>query len=153
MNEPHDAAWEFWFTVRKAAAILERQLEAIIAREIGLSLGQFMILSVTGTAPAALTQTAIARELGLTKGTVSRLVESAVTAGWLSVTPDPASRRSRLIALTPAGTDLVRRGDRALVAAPLGLYPNANPETAQATVVMLQQFIAAATGDAGCGLS
>jgi DNA-binding MarR family transcriptional regulator len=144
--DANDPAWEFWFTVRKAAAILERQMEAIITPELGITLGQFMVLSAIDAYPGRLNQTAIADHLGLTKGTVSRLVESGANRGWITVTPDPSSRRSRLVGLTPDGTSLVRQGDQVLESAPLASYPGTNPSGATATVAMLQGFINAARG-------
>jgi len=117
--EAEITAWEFWYSVRKAAAILEREAEAVIVAELGLSFGQFMVLSVIEAHPGPLIATAIADHLGLTKATVSRLIDQGARAGWISVSPDPASRRSRLISLTATGEDLVRRGDAALKKSPL----------------------------------
>jgi len=107
-------AWQFWYNVRKAATIMERSAEAVLSAELHISFGQFMVLSVVDAHPGPLNQTAIADHLGLTKGTVSRLIDAGAKAGWIVVAPDPSSRRSRLISLSPSGEQLVRQGDALL---------------------------------------
>jgi DNA-binding MarR family transcriptional regulator len=111
---PDSHAWNYWFAVRKAAAVMEREAQIVISASTGTSFAQFMVLSVIDAHPVPLIQTAIAEHLGLTKATVSRLIDVGARAGWIDVAPDPASRRSRLISLTDAGTALVRTGDAAL---------------------------------------
>ena len=136
--EAKDTGWEFWYAIRKAAAILERDAEAVVSAELGISFGQFMVLSVIEAHPGPLIQTAIADHLGLTKATVSRLIEQGSRAGWISVGPDPASRRSRLISLTAAGEDLVRRGDAALEASTLASIQSSPAPIRAATATITQ---------------
>lgn len=49
--------------------------------------------------------------MGLTKGTVSRQIDNAVSAGLTTVEVAPHSRRGNVVALTDVGAALVRRGD------------------------------------------
>jgi len=134
-------AWQFWYNVRKAATIMERGAEAILNAKLHISFGQFMVLSVVDAHPGPLNQTAIADHLGLTKGTVSRLIDAGAQAGWIVVAPDPASRRSRLISLSPSGERLVRRGD-ALLEQSFLMQPAATDETSiQAATSTLQDVI------------
>ena len=97
---------------------MERSAEALLSAQLHVSFGQFMVLSVIDAHPGPLSQTAIADHLGLTKSTVSRLIEAGAKAGWIIVAPDPASRRSRLISLSSSGEDLVRQGDALLEQSP-----------------------------------
>jgi len=138
--EPDITAWEFWYSVRKAAAILEREAEAAIAAELHISFGQFMVLSVIDAHPGPLIQTAIAEHLGLTKATVSRLIDQGTRAGWIDVSPDPTSRRSRLINLTSGGEALVRRGDAALAGSSLANL-DADPDAIRGATATLGQVI------------
>ena len=138
-------AWEFWYAVRKAAAILEREAEAVITAELGISFGQFMVLSVIEAHPGPLIQTAIADHLGLTKATVSRLIDQGSRQGWISVGADPASRRSRLISLTSAGAAVVRRGDLALATCPLAGVES-QPAAIGAATAILGQVVDALRG-------
>jgi len=149
--ESEIAAWEFWYSVRKAAAILEREAEAVIATELGISFGQFMVLSVVDAHPGPLNQTAIADHLGLTKATVSRLIDQGSRAGWIGVAPDSASRRSRLISLTAAGEALVRHGDAALKSSPLGNVASSSTKIRTATATLAQVIDALRDPKDPCG--
>lgn len=146
--ESDTTAWEFWYSVRKAAAILEREAEAVVAAELRISFGQFMVLSVIDAHPGALIQTAIADHLGLTKATVSRLIDQGARQGWINVAPDPASRRSRLISLTSEGEALVSRGDAALEASALAGVAT-SPAAIRAASATLEQVIDALHGPQG----
>jgi len=54
-------------------------------------------------AEGLLSQSALARHLGLTKSTVSRLVDQLVERGWARRSPGERDARQRLVELTPAG--------------------------------------------------
>lgn len=56
-----------------------------------------------------LTQQTLAAALGLQKSTVSRLVDQLAAGDLATRTPNPADRRSVLVALTPNGTLRARR--------------------------------------------
>jgi DNA-binding MarR family transcriptional regulator len=104
---PDDLA-TLWFLVHRVAGLMDRAGEALFRRELGISLAQFLVVDAY---PGDLNQQAIADRLGLTKGTVSRQIDNAVTAGRMTVQVSERTRRENHIALTPAGQDLVRRGD------------------------------------------
>jgi DNA-binding MarR family transcriptional regulator len=107
---PDDLA-TLWYLIRRVAAVMDRQGDALCHRELGISLAQFLVLSVVDAYPGPLSQQAIADRLGLTKGTVSRQIDAAAAAGLMSVQVAPHTRRENAVALTKAGTALVRRGD------------------------------------------
>lgn len=108
---PDDLA-TLWYLIRRVAASMDRQGEALFRRELGISLAQFLVLSVVDAHPGPLSQQAVADRLGLTKGTVSRQIEAAVAAGLMTVQVAAHTRRENAVALTKAGTALVRRGDK-----------------------------------------
>lgn len=107
---PDDLA-TLWFLTRRVAGLMDRGGETLFQRKLGISLAQFLVLSVVDAYPGDLNQQEIADRLGLTKGTVSRQIDRAVRAGRMSVEVAPHSRRENFVSLTAAGTDLVRRGD------------------------------------------
>jgi DNA-binding MarR family transcriptional regulator len=107
---PDDFA-TLWFLVRRVAALMDRSGEELFRSRLGVSLAQFLVLSVVDAHPGPLNQQAIAERVGLTKGTVSRQIEQATSAGLMQVEVAAHSRRENSVSLTPAGTDLVRRGD------------------------------------------
>ena len=111
-------AWDetatLWFLVRQVAARMDRVGDALCREEVGVSLAQFLVLSVVDAHPGPLSQQAVADRLGLTKGTVSRQIDLAVEAGRMTVQTAPHSRREHIVRLTPAGAALVRLGDQVL---------------------------------------
>lgn len=133
---PDDLA-TLWYLIRRVAGLLDRNGEALFQRELGISLAQFLVLSVVDAHAGPLSQQAIADRLGLTKGTVSRQIEKAVNAGWMTAEVATHMRRENSIALTPAGTDLVRRGDVAFQQERLTAVPALDPEDAEAAIRVL----------------
>lgn len=108
-------AWDetatLWFLVRQVATRMDRAGDALYRAGVGVSLAQFLVLSVVDAHPGPLNQQAIADRLGLTKGTVSRQIDLAVQAGRMTVETAHHSRRENVIRLTAEGTALVRKGD------------------------------------------
>jgi DNA-binding MarR family transcriptional regulator len=107
---PDDLA-TLWYLIRRLAALMDREGDALCRRELGISLAQFLVLSVVDAYPGHLSQQAVADRLGLTKGTVSRQIDAAVAAGLMTVQVASHTRRENAVALTGAGTALVREGD------------------------------------------
>ncbi|WP_084102185.1 MarR family winged helix-turn-helix transcriptional regulator [Demequina sp. NBRC 110051] len=132
-----------WFALRKAATMMERHAEAIVSRETGVSLGLYMVLSVLHARDAAVSQQAIADRLGLTKGTVSRLLDGARSAGLAVTAPSPSSRRERVVTLTEAGRAVVDAGDAALLHSEIAAFAQREPERAESMVEGLYAMVAA----------
>jgi DNA-binding MarR family transcriptional regulator len=107
---PDDLA-TLWYLIRRVAALMDRQGETLFRKELGISLAQFLVLSVVEAHPGPLSQQAVADRLGLTKGTVSRQIDAAVHAGLMTVTVAAHTRREHALTLTGAGLALVRKGD------------------------------------------
>jgi DNA-binding MarR family transcriptional regulator len=59
--------------------------------------------------PGGVPQQRLAEEMGLTSGTVSVRIDQLVERGLAERRPDPDSRRSTLVRLTPAGAELFER--------------------------------------------
>jgi DNA-binding MarR family transcriptional regulator len=132
---------QLWFAIHRTATILERRADALITKELGISLALFMVLSVIDAHPGPAYQQRIAGRIGITKGTVSRLVASGVAAGLISVGPSPTSRRERVATLTDDGDALIRRADAALNASQLSAYADANPEKVREATATLYDFL------------
>ena len=110
-GELPDEPATLWYLIRRVAGLMDRQGEALFRRELGISLAQFLVLSVVDAHPGPLSQQAIADRVGLTKGTVSRQIDHAAAAGLMTVRVASHTRREHAVALTEEGTALVRRGD------------------------------------------
>src|SRR5579862_2732596 len=82
-GELPDELATLWYLVRRVAALMDQQGETLLRRELGVSLAQFLVLSVVDAHPGPLSQQAIADRVGLTKGSVSRQIDQAVAAGLM----------------------------------------------------------------------
>jgi DNA-binding MarR family transcriptional regulator len=139
---PDDLA-TLWFLIRRTAGLMDRAGESLFRGELGISLAQFLVLSVVDAYPGDLNQQAIADRLGLTKGTVSKQIENALAADLLRVTASPTSRREKLVSLTERGTALVRKGDALFEEARSSRMPELDPAQLSATLATLTAIDAA----------
>jgi DNA-binding MarR family transcriptional regulator len=110
-DELPDELATLWYLIRRVAGVMDRQGEALFRRELGISLAQFLVLSVVDAHPGPLSQQAIADRVGLTKGSVSRQIDHAAAAGLMTVQVAEHTRRENAVALTETGVALVRQGD------------------------------------------
>lgn len=108
--QPDDSA-QLWFWIHQVSGLLDRWGDAMLRANLSVSLARFLVLSVIDAHPGALNQQAIADRVGLTKGSVSRQIAAGVAAGLVRVELSPHSRREKLVELTEAGKQLVRKGD------------------------------------------
>jgi DNA-binding MarR family transcriptional regulator len=132
-----------WFLVRRLAGSLDRAGDALFRRELGVSLAQFLVLSVIDAHPGPLSQQAVADRLGLTKGTVSRQIDAGVAAGLITVQVAAHTRRENALALTPAGTAMVRDGDAYMERANASLREAIAPAELTRTVDVLARLLRA----------
>ncbi|HEY3873033.1 MAG TPA: MarR family winged helix-turn-helix transcriptional regulator [Actinocrinis sp.] len=133
---PDDLAM-LWYLTRRVVGLMDRAGEALFQQELGISLAQFLVLSVADAHPGPLNQQKLADRLGLTKGTVSRQIDNAVSAGLMNVEPSAHSRRENTVTLTPAGTELVRRGDTAFRQAREAALPAIDPDDLRCAIRVL----------------
>ncbi|HVV91777.1 MAG TPA: MarR family transcriptional regulator [Hyphomicrobiales bacterium] len=93
------------FQAQRAARSLARRFDEVL-RPLGLTNGQFSLMNaVNRPAPAPLG--AIARLLSLDRTTLTAALKPLERRGLIAVAGDPRDRRSRLLALTPAGQALL----------------------------------------------
>jgi DNA-binding MarR family transcriptional regulator len=93
-------------TQRAARAMARRFDEAL--RPFGLKSGQFSLL-VSLNRPEPPTLGAVASVLGMDRTTLTANLKPLERAGYLVVSPDAKDRRSRRLAITQAGLDLLER--------------------------------------------
>lgn len=108
---PTCAVADLWIATRRVSALLEREAERVLGRELGLSTTTYALLSTLSAHPDHITQQAIADLLGLTKSSISRHMDAATAAGYIAPAAQPSSRRDRAVELTPLGREAVRRAD------------------------------------------
>jgi DNA-binding MarR family transcriptional regulator len=102
---------ELWQATRRAANAAERTFDAQLRETLGTTLTQYSLLNVLGSHDSPITIDALASQLGLTKSSVSRQVDAAISEGLVSVAPQAGSRREKPVEATDTGRALVARGD------------------------------------------
>jgi len=80
-------------------------LAETLAGPVGLTAARWQVLGAVLTTP--LPVAAIAREVGITRQSVQRTADLLVEQGLAEYRPNPAHRRAKLVAATPAGQDAV----------------------------------------------
>ncbi|MCB1343496.1 MAG: winged helix-turn-helix transcriptional regulator [Pseudooceanicola sp.] len=93
--------------LQRAARAVGRLFDDAL-RPVGLSHGQFSLL-VSLNRPEAPRLGDVARLLGMDRTTLTANLKPLERRGLLTVSPDPADRRSRRLALTPDGEALLVR--------------------------------------------
>jgi DNA-binding MarR family transcriptional regulator len=142
-EELPDELATLWYLVHRVASLMDRQSEALFRRELGISMAQFLVLSVVDAHPGALSQQAVADRVGLTKGTVSRQIDHAVAAGLMTVRVAEHTRRENAVALTEAGTALVRKGDALTQSSRDAMLEGADPQELAAAINLLRGMLRA----------
>jgi DNA-binding MarR family transcriptional regulator len=140
-GELPDELATLWYLVRRVAALMDQQGETLLRRELGVSLAQFLVLSVVDAHPGPLSQQAIADRVGLTKGSVSRQIDHALAAGLMDVRVAAHTRREHAVTLTEAGTALVRQGDALTEASRAALRDAADPPDLAAAIRALGSLL------------
>ncbi|WP_067802473.1 MarR family winged helix-turn-helix transcriptional regulator [Actinomadura formosensis] len=98
----------------RVTRIAERELKALFG-EFGLERGEFDVLATLrrAGAPGGMTAGSLARSSMVTSGAVTNRLDRLVAKGYVTRDVDPANRRTVIVALTPAGRELI---DRAVAA-------------------------------------
>ncbi|GLW63667.1 MarR family transcriptional regulator [Actinomadura rubrobrunea] len=98
----------------RATRLIERELKALF-NEFGLEKGEFDVLATLRRAglPDGMTAGMLARSSMVTSGAVTNRLDRLVAKGYITRDVDPADRRTVVVALTPAGRELI---DRAVAA-------------------------------------
>jgi DNA-binding MarR family transcriptional regulator len=90
--------------------LLWNAIEERLLRECGAGLGTVNVMMVVASTPACRVLD-ISAALGITVGGTSQAVDRIERAGYCARRPNPADRRSSVVALTPAGEQLLSRAE------------------------------------------
>jgi DNA-binding MarR family transcriptional regulator len=92
---------------QRAARTLARLFDDAL-RPAGLNNGQFsLMMSLNRPDPASIGS--VAALLAMDRTTLTAALKVLQRRGWITVAPDPADKRSRLLRLTPAGHEVLIR--------------------------------------------
>ena len=98
------------FLLRRAHQISAAVFEDACT-ELGLTPAQFGVLTVLQAHPG-MGQSSLARALGFDKVTVLRVLRGLETRGLVTRCPAEANRRNMMVALTPAGQDVLAKAQK-----------------------------------------
>lgn len=85
-----------------------------LVRPAGLTTAWWQVLGALGYSPHPLPVSHIARNMGLTRQAVQRVVDLLVEHGLVVMEANPHHQRAKLIVLTPAGRDALTRAEQAV---------------------------------------
>ncbi|MBU8975268.1 MarR family transcriptional regulator [Lysobacter sp. MMG2] len=94
------------FRLRKLARQVTQRYDRELA-PAGLNLNQYSILRRASRTPQ--TVSALAREIGMDRTTLSRDLKPLVTAGWIELASSDTDARQRLVQVKPAGKRVLER--------------------------------------------
>ena len=115
-REDHIALDTVFTDLVRAETRLYNAVAERVKAEAGVAAGHFEALRYVRDHPdARVADLASAFAIGV--GTTSKIVDRMEKEGWMERRPNPANRRSSLLALTPAGESVVSRAEPAWQAA------------------------------------
>jgi DNA-binding MarR family transcriptional regulator len=79
-----------------------------LVADIGLTSARWQVLGAVALAAAPMPVAWIARNMGLTRQAVQRIVNELTAEGALALAPNPHHRRAKLVVLTDRGASLYR---------------------------------------------
>jgi DNA-binding MarR family transcriptional regulator len=100
------------YELHKLTARLDRAADRILQEREGISYARFLTLFAVHDGAA--NQRALARWLGQSEPSTSRMVGVLASEGLLDARRTPGGGNARRLQLTPAGAELVQRGSRLL---------------------------------------
>lgn len=89
-------------------------LENHLRQDVGVTVAQYQSLLAVGSIPAPVRVQDISAEMAITVGATSKLVDRLELAGHVTRNSNPADRRSSVIELTDAGSELLTRAAAAV---------------------------------------
>ncbi|MGU3539896.1 MarR family winged helix-turn-helix transcriptional regulator [Methylobacterium sp. A54F] len=108
--------------------------------DLGLTSARWQVLGAVALSPVPLPVAHIARNMGLTRQAVQRVVDDMRAEGLVRLEPNPHHRRAALVAMTGRGADAYREAsDRQAVWA-AGLAAGLAPEAVEAAGTLLREL-------------
>ena len=113
MSDPHMDVRELALAIFAANGRLLNAGNELVAH-LGLTSAWWQVLAALRYSGAPLAVASIARNMGLTRQAVQRIVDLLAGQGLVEFQPNPHHRRAKLVVLTRAGLNAVNRAERAV---------------------------------------
>ena len=113
--------------IGRVAARLARHIDIVLA-ELELSPSQYRVLGILSLGPEGASR--LASNLAISKPSLTGVVDGLVAHGLIGRKDDASDRRRVALALTPAGSRILQKADRALERRLESILAHADPEDA-----------------------
>lgn len=107
MNSGFDARESLSSQAATLSQLASECLEPTL-KKLGLTQGQFDVLSTVRSLGSGPTQATVAKELGITPPSLSESVKQLVREGWIVQENNPVDARAKLLKLSPKGNQAFR---------------------------------------------
>ena len=94
-----------WLRLLYCTSRIEQQLQSRLTAEFGMSLARFDLLAQLERAANGLTMTELSRQMMVSNGATTSLVDRLAEDGLLARAPHPSDRRTTIISLTEKGRE------------------------------------------------
>jgi DNA-binding MarR family transcriptional regulator len=107
---------------------------------LGLSTAWWQVLGALGYAPTPLPVAHIARNMGLTRQAVQRVVDLLVARGLVAFQSNPHHQRAKLVVLTDAGREALSSAEAAIAPLDRMILDRIGPERLAVAVAVLREM-------------
>jgi DNA-binding MarR family transcriptional regulator len=143
-DPPEALADDLCWLLTRVSALLNVEATAAL-RELDITPREHSVLVAAHS--GAHTQTDLARIVGLDKTTLMVTLDELERAGLAERRPLPSDRRARLVAVTPAGEQVLERSEQALTRSRVGVLSLLPPDERVAFMSALGRLACAHEGD------
>ena len=109
-----------------------------LVEDIGLTPAWWQVLGALALSPAPLTVPQIARNMGLTRQSVQRIVDLLVVKEFLRSEPNPNHRRARLVALSDKGEQIYLKAQNLQQPWSIELESGLSPQDIQTAIKVIK---------------
>ena len=113
-----------------------------LVADLGLTSAWWQVLASLRYSPEPLPAASIARNMGLTRQAVQRIVDLLAERGLVEFRPNPHHRRAKLIVLTKAGLDAVSGAEQAVAPLDREIAQSVGSERILAAIEVLEDMVA-----------
>lgn len=111
-----------------------------LVRDIGLTTAWWQVLGALGYSPVPLPVAHIARNMGLTRQAVQRVVELLAERGFVGFAPNPHHQRAKLVVLTPEGRRALAAAESEVAAVDRAAIDRIGAERVAAAIGVLSEL-------------
>lgn len=113
-----------------------------LVAHLGLTSAWWQVLAALRYAPHPLTTASMARNMGLSRQAVQRIVDLLAEGGLVELRPNPHHQRAKLVVLTPSGAEAVAGAEKAAAPIDRGITERIGARRLQEAIATLEEMVA-----------